>query len=276
MSEPASSLAEAPHDAQDAPADDPLRAFLSGKRQGERYACHVAATLEGALAPVAATVLDVSATGVLLQIDDAAFVEAEQNGGAQAYFELLSLQGRDGLRLVLDGHDLTRRVEMVRWTAGEAGQGASRLGMRFDAPLSEAELDALRTGRTAALGDPQGPAAPAAERLPWVPRRRAAPQLLVFRADQPEMGPVVAGRVLGAGPRGLALRVDGERPLLDVAGLLAGHPLAFHLVERGVPRAQGLAEVAWILPVEGAAAVDLGLALEAPLPKAAARRFRAG
>lgn len=260
---------------------DPLLAFLSGKRQGERFPCHVPAVLEGRLAPVAATLLDVSQGGGLLHIDEPAFVEAEREGGTQAYLELLSVHAGGGLTLALpDG--LRLGTEVVRWTAGEAGQDVSRIGVRFARTLTPDELAQVRRGvgatpaaRAASAAAADGDAAlPALRRLPLAPRRGALLQVLAFRALMPEAGPLVAGRALGADRDALAVRIEGERPLVEVAGLLAGHRLLVTLQERGLPLWESIADVAWIAPVEGAGSVDVGLALEQPAPRAARRRFR--
>lgn len=279
MSDSTQTLPAGPAETEVAPPDDPLRAFLSGKRQGERHPCHVAATLEGVLAPVAVTLLDLSETGSLVQIDEAAFVEAEQQGGTHAYLELLTLHGRDGLTLAFPGHALRLTAEVVRWTAGEAGQGSSRIGLRFGRALSPDEALALRTGSPVAHAEADraaGGMPVVAEALPWIPRRPCALHALLFRADRPEMGPLVVGRVLGAGPAALALRVDGEKPLLHVAGLLAGHALTAVLAEAGKTLWEGPAQVGWVLPVADATrAVDVGLACTDPLPRSAGKRFRA-
>lgn len=261
-----------------APPDDPLRAFLSGKRQGERHPCHVPATLEGVLPPVAVTLLDISESGSLVHIDEPAFVEAEQQGGTHAYLEMLQLHARDGLSLALPGGALRLAAEVVRWTAGEAGQGGSRIGLRFGRVLTPDEVLALRTGSPVARAENQEPVGGmpvVAEVLPWVPRANCALHALLFRSDRPEMGPLVVGRVLGAGPAAFALRVDGERTLLHVAGLLAGHALTAVLSEAGRSLWEGPAQVGWILPVAGTLAVDVGLSAPQRLPRRASRRFRA-
>lgn len=276
MSEPSSAPPAELLAPQAPPAGDPLQAFLSGKRKGERHPCHLPATLEGVLAPVAATLLDISESGGLLHVDEAAFVEAEEHGGTRAYLELLSLHAKGGLTMALPG-GLTVRCEMVRWTAGEAGQGSSRIGMRFERCLSAEELTAVRQGQAVgsvagARGEPEP--APEPRRLPFTPRRGASLQVLVFRALMPEAGPLVAGRALGADQRELAVRLDGHRTLMQVAGVLAGHRLLVTLQEVGLPLWESIADVAWIAPVEGTGSVDVGLALESPMPKAARKRLR--
>ena len=116
-------------------ADDPLRAFLSGKRGSERHPCHVAVELQGALAPVSGVAFDLSEGGALVEINEAAFLEAEGGGGAQAYLELLTLHTQNGLQLAFPGHATKVGATVVRWTAGSEDHVASRVGLRFARPL---------------------------------------------------------------------------------------------------------------------------------------------
>jgi hypothetical protein len=271
MTEP-TSTAPAPTNTEPA-ADDPLRAFLSGKRGSERHPCHVPVLLEGALAPVAGTAFDLSAGGALVEISEPAFLEAEGGGGAQAYLELLTLHTQAGLQVSFPGHATRVTATVVRWTASAEEQAASRVGLRFARALTPAELTALRSGvptserETAADWDSD-------VALPYVPRRGTALQVLVFRALHPEFGPVVAGRALGVGPAGLALRMDGGRALIEVAGLLAGHNLLLVLQERGLVLWETVAHVAWVAPVPDGSAVDVGLIPDQPCPPAGMKRFR--
>lgn len=274
MSQP-STLTDAPPTSAEVAADDPLRAFLSGKRLSERHACHVPAVLEGALAPVAATLLDVSHGGALVQIDEPAFLEAESGAGVQAYLDLLSHHASRGLRLAFPGHAFAVGASVVRWTPGSGPDDVSRVGLRFDRVLGDEELTALRTGTPAATPAEAHVAEEAAPRLlPYAPRRGAVLQALVFRALRPEAGPVIAGATLGVGPEALALRVPGRRPLIEIAGLLAGHNLLLTLQERGVVLWESIAHVAWVAPVADGSAVDVGLAADTPHSKAVLKRFQ--
>lgn len=283
MTNPSDTLIDRPPGAQ-APAEDPLRAFLSGKRQGERHACHLAVTLEGLLAPVAATALDLSTTGALVQIDEPAFLESEELGGTQAYLELLSLHSKEGLTLQFASHGPRVPAEVVRWTAGEAGQGVSRVGLRFGRALSDDEVRALRTGTPARehAGQEQAERGMAdrwdadvsVSVLPLVPCRGATLEVFVFHAQRPAAGPLIVGRALGAGPAALAVRLSAHRPVVEVAGLLAGNPLEVVLQERGGALHVTSAHVAWILPVDGGGCVDVGLTLDHALEKRALARWR--
>lgn len=259
--------------AHEAAADDPLRAFLSGKRASERHPCHVPVQLEGALAPVAGTAYDLSEGGALIEIDEPAFLEAEGGGGAQAYLELLTLHSQAGMQVSFPGHATKVTASVVRWTASAAEEERSRVGLRFTRLLTPTELAALRSGVPTAHPAPQasddGDLA-----LPYVPRRGASLQVLVFRALHPEYGPVVAGTALGVGPAGLALRMDGRRRLIEIAGLLAGHNLLLTLQERGLVLWESVAQVAWVAPFGDGSAVDVGLIADKPCPRAGMKRFR--
>jgi hypothetical protein len=253
-------------------ADDPLRAFLSGKRGSERHPCHVAVELQGTLAAVSGIAFDLSEGGALVEINEPAFLEAEGGGGAQAYLELLTLHSQNGLQVAFPGHVTRVDATVVRWTAGTDEQQASRVGLSFARPLTPTELAALRTGVPTASDDTLN--ADGELDLPFVPRRGAALQVLVFRALHPEYGPVVAGAALRAGPGGLSLRMDGSRALIEVAGLLAGHNLLLTLQERGLVLWESIAHVAWVAPLPDGSAVDIGLMSDTRCPDVCLRRLR--
>ena len=214
-------------DATTVAGGDLLLSLFSGKRQVERHPCHVAATLDGAHGAAAATVLDLAETGALLQIDDPAFVHADQHGGLQAYLELLQVHAQPGLTLTFPQQDLRLEAKVVRWTVGTVGGEPSRVGLKFTRWLATEELQALRSGSPM---PGRGPAA-VPPRPTHTPRRDARLQALVFLALRPEVGPLLGGSAIGFGPKQLVLRVPPGRAQPDLHTLLASGALFVTVVE---------------------------------------------
>lgn len=217
-----------------APGLDPLAAFLSGKRAGERLACHVPAVLHGACGPAAATLLDLSESGALVQIDDPAFLEAEARGGMPAYLELVQVHANGDIKLGFPGRDLTLGAAIVRWTAGSAGGEPSRLGLKFKRALSADEMTALRSGaalplRAAPTGLASMPAAPT-----HAPRRGERFSALLFHALKPELGPLMAGQIVALGPDVVVLHLEGEADEARVAARLSSGALFLSVQRHGL------------------------------------------
>ena len=256
-------------DAEVASSNEQLLSLFGGKRQGERHPCHVAATLDGARGAAAATVLDLAERGALLQIDDPAFVQADQHGGFQAYLELLQVHGQSGLMLSFPQQDLRLEATVVRWTVGSAGGEPSRVGLSFTRSLAAEELQALRSGLPVPNRVPT--AAPA--RPTHAPRPDARLQALVFLALRPEVGPLLGGLAIGFGPEQLVLHVPPGRAQPDLYTLLASGALFVSILE--VPRTlyESTARYAHLAP-SADGGFDLTLSPRAAFPKALTKRLR--
>ncbi len=256
-------------DAAVAESDEQLRSLFAGKRQGERHPCHVAATLDGAHGAAAATVLDLAERGALLQIDDPAFVQADQHGGFQAYLELLEVHAQPGLMLTFPQQDLHLEAKVVRWTVGSAGAEPSRVGLSFTRALAAEELQALRRGTPVPCRVPS--AAP--PRPTHAPKPDARLQALVFLALRPEVGPLLGGLATGFGPEQLVLRVPPGRAQPDLYTLLASGALFVSVLELPHTLYESTARYTHLAPAADGG-FDLTLVPRAPFPKALSKRLR--
>jgi len=266
-----------PDPALDAPAPaapagaDLLLELFSGKRGRERHPCHVPATLDGARGAVACTVLDLSEGGALLQIDDPVFTAADAHGGLQAYLELLQVHAQPGLALSFPEQDLRLESWVVRWTAGSAGAGPSRVGLRFGRALQETEVHALRSGTRL----PTRPPAEPASRPTHVPARDARLQALVFLALKPEVGPLLSGTATAFGPELLVVHLAAGRTEQDLKRVTGSGALFVAVIES--PRTHYESTARFLALVANAdGSFKLLLAPRAPWTPALLKRLRKG
>jgi hypothetical protein len=255
-------------DAEVAASHEQLVSLFAGKRQGERHPCHVAATLDGARGAAAATVLDLAERGALLQIDDPAFVQADQHGGFQAYLELLQVHAQSGLALSFPQQDLRLEAKVVRWTVGSAGGEPSRVGLSFTRSLAAEELQALRSG----LPVPSRVPSSAPPQPTHAPRPEARLQALVFLALRPEVGPLLGGVPIGFGPEQLVLRVPPGRAQPDLYTLLSSGALFVTILELPRTLYESTARYTHLAPSSDGG-FDLTLTPRAPFPKSLSKRL---
>jgi hypothetical protein len=227
------------------PGEAELRALFDGKRDSVRHPCHVGARLEGARGPAGCTVLDLSETGALVQIDEAEFVAADQAGSLTTYLEMLQVHAKDGLTLAFPTHRLRLAAHLVRFTSGSAGVEPTRVGLRFDRTLSTDEVLALRSGANlpgpAAGHDDPPPPPPTHE-----PRRGVRLSGLVFLALKPEVGPLCLGEPRRFGREHVTLRMapgptEGElRQRLESGALYVSLLEGNHVLHETTARVGGV------------------------------------
>lgn len=188
----------------EAPGDAELRALFSGKRTSERHSCHFAAQLDGARGAAACTVLDLSTTGALVQIDDPDFVAADRARSMTTYMEMLQVHAKDGVALRFPAQERSVQASVVRFTTGAAGSDATRVGLHFSSPIDASDVEALRSG--AAL--PGSAPRLAAPRVTHVPKRGVRLTGLVHLALKPGVGPVALGVPTQLGSEHVTLSID--------------------------------------------------------------------
>lgn len=179
------------------PADDPLVAFLSGKRQSPRFESGHAVVLRGATAEYEGRTLDASAGGVRVYVSDPAFYRDGETG-----LTLVTAAFPNGLDVFFPETGTSHHAEVVRITSEE--DGGISLGCRFFAVLSPEEAALLDVGE-----DPSADVEGAGAALPKRPRPGVALSFLVFGSGEPVAGPLYVARVDAAGDALLDIRLPG-------------------------------------------------------------------
>lgn len=113
------------------------------RRNDERRSAEVPGVLVGALGRMAVTLLNVSATGALLRLEDKALRALEQQRRDGEYLELLTAHATSGLTLVVEPAGLKAAVVLVRWTSDAGPGGPYGVGVAFDPALSAEQVRAL-------------------------------------------------------------------------------------------------------------------------------------
>lgn len=250
----------------EAPADDPLRAFLSGKRRSERHPVLFRVALSGGGQAVHGRTVDVSAGGVLIRVPDE---EVGASGPPPPLLDLLGLvekhlQGE----IEIAFPEISVRVPgtLVRMTVPPGEGGYFLLGCRFARPLAPAERERLLPAETAAARGP----------LALAPRPGATVQALVF-VERPDLAGPLAGLVVGVESGRFDVRFDSAAASTAGAAesLLGDRTARVRLLEGGALLWEGAARILHARPVTAPArGVDVRFEAGSPLPKAAASRFR--
>jgi hypothetical protein len=264
------------------PAEDLLLQHFSGKRQGERVSALREVSLVGSAGPVRGRTVDVSAGGALIQILDAAFTTAASEGRASTCVGLADRHFHDGVRLEFRaapiGLPIVVEGEIVRITVGPDAKEGVRAGCRFLRALSPAERVLLGVDPAPIMsGSPPVPPAvtlessfPKGERL--VPRRGAAPQVLLFATMAGTAGPVCAGRVVALRGRQVEIRVETSGDASRLAARIREGDFRLTMV-RALERLWDVsARTVSVRAVGSTAAVELETTVQPP--PAARRHFR--
>ena len=256
-----------------APVDDPLKAFLSGKRRSERRASAVPLELRGPHGRFAATVLDLSEGGVLVRIDDEAFVDA----GPAGFLELVERHFQKGFEAWFTKEGLGIPAEVVRMMVDPDEGGHVRLGCRFQRELTPGETARLLLGDWEAL-TPVGPGgAKVHEPLPLAPRPGVLAFLLVYDDGAEVVGPRYTARVVGLSDHALAGRIEGPGVMepATVASRLGAGAIRFRLLVAGAVLWESAGRLVSALPsLEPSPGVEVRIECPEPPPKSVARQFR--
>ncbi len=200
--------------------DDPLGNLFTGKRRWPRVPCSRRAFLEGATAPYAGHVVDISKGGVLFAIEDESF-----NPGGEDGVRAVEKAFPNGPTLVFPVEGIRAPATVVRMTTHDDRWVA--LGCEFAEVLTDAEA-ALLGVRIARLKHAEAHLAD----LPHAALPEARLSLLVFAEGSAIVGPCLLLEARAAGTQiieGRTLSPAAEP--LGLAEILTGYPLRLVLVE---------------------------------------------
>lgn len=113
------------------------------RRADERRRLGVAGLLLGALGRLPVTVLDVSASGALLRVEDERLQRLERERRSGSYLDSVTAHAAAGLTLLVERAQLRAPLTLVRWTSDAGPLGPYALGVAFEPPLSPEQVDAL-------------------------------------------------------------------------------------------------------------------------------------
>ena len=120
-----------------------LRNFFFGKRHTLRRDISLAAAIQGRHGTFRATVANISRSGVLLHIDDEAFVPERTSNRLVAYSGRVLFYFEHGLRVALEGN-IVLDADIVRLTAAvDDARGRILLAVQFRKPLTDDQCDTL-------------------------------------------------------------------------------------------------------------------------------------
>lgn len=191
--------------------DDPLRAFLSGKRGAPRLDVTLPVVVRGASSEIPGETVDLSEGGTLLAVRSSAMGEmAESELG---YLRFVDEQWSDGFDIAFPNEAIVVEATLVRM-APRGEDDVLFLGCRFSHELSKAQQRRLGLrDDEPALGQPE--AAPT-QGLPFV--ARDVPVSALLYTDDAH-GPRFIGSLVAAGGQAMALEIDGV-PMRDVRNAL--------------------------------------------------------
>ncbi len=257
--------------AAEPPADDPLRAFLSGKRRAPRHPSALKVVLHGNGQTVAGRTVDLSAGGALVRVPD-----GELGGSAPvpSLIDLLSLVEKhfqSGVEIEFPSRSLRMPTVLVRMTTPPGETGYVLLGCRFVKSLSEAERAHLLPEEASI---PKSP-------LSFVPKAGATVQALVF-LERPDLAGPIVGAV--AAIEGARFDVRFESSAAPTAGaaedLLGDRTARVRVIETGAVLWEGAAKIVCAAPAPSgdtrapACGVDVRFDAGTPLSPALSKRFR--
>ena len=134
------------HPPAEAPLNDPLRRFLSGRRRSERQLCIIPVILWSGRRRFLGTVVDLSIHGALVHVDDSALRGALGKRRAGSYLDVVERHFGEGFQISFPGHENAVTAHVVRLIVSMGETGAVRIGSQFATALSPEEVKVLTTG----------------------------------------------------------------------------------------------------------------------------------
>lgn len=257
-----------------APASDPLRLFLSGKRLHKRYEVDKPVQISGAGARFEACAKDLSVGGALVAITESAVASGSRKG--EDILDTLNRCLSDGfdLHFAEEGAAVEGRMVRLSLLAGQAG--VFLIGCQFVELLGATQQEQL--GLTTLCSE-SGESREALEQLPdtelpMEPRPGQVVHALVYNQDDAIAGPRFAARVIGLGKTALRISIDSTDPR-SVQEALGDAGFELRIVGgRGLLwTSQASLVGARFLDVPGGG-VELALRLDSPPARAVRRAFR--
>jgi|GEM_PF-5666542 len=208
-----------------APANDPLHAFLSGKRRSERQACNLAVEMRGGGAIVPGTAIDLSEGGAMVRVEVTALNVMKPDMGPFELLETLERYFKHGMQLVFLREGVRVPGTLVRLSPPTKVGEDVRIGCRFERELGADEAARLMR------------APPAAPLVPLRLAPKTGEGLYVYLST-PEgalAGPLHLARATGLEDATLDARVETSRPMsMEDVGLGLSTPgLVGRIVVKG-------------------------------------------
>lgn len=219
---------------QGAPPADPLRAFLSGKREHKRHAVSLPIELVGQQWEFSGRCIDVSDGGALLALPEISLDRALADGDDD-YLSVLHRELSTGFDIRFVHNGVVVESELVRLSTAAGQSGLLYLGCRFQhalAPTQRLRLGVDASGGPGGAVDAPWLEAAPLERLPLEPRPGRMASALIFDGSPVLAGPRFAAEAIGLGDRALAVRIPGVDPS-EVTMCLGTLGFEFHLVSGG-------------------------------------------
>lgn len=246
-------------------SNDPLRAFLWGKRAAIRHPLALALEVHGAQHPVRAISMDVSAGGLLLRVPVADLQPDDMTDVDP--FVLAETHFRGPCVARFKRHRLKVHLELVRLDYRPDEREHLYVGFRFSRPLMEKQLKKLGLDPSSCGAEAHGLPSDLVE-------LRAAGDPVVGRLVASGVDQVLEGGILGLNKRGLCLRLD-EADIAAVASTLHGRELRIDVLEGDEVQWTSHARLQTLGLLDDAPnAVELGLVLETAPSRALRKHFR--
>ena len=257
-----------------APASDPLRLFLSGKRLHKRYEIDKPVEISGAGARFEARAKDLSMGGALIAITESAVARGSRKG--EDILDTLNRCLSDGfdLHFAEEGAVVEGRMVRLSLLAGQAG--VFLIGCQFVELLGANQQEQL--GLTV-LGSDNGESREPLEEmpeedLPLEPRPGQIVHALVYASDDSLAGPRYAARVVALGKNALRIKIQSTDPRAVQEALGDdGFELRFVGAKGLLWTSQASLVGARFLDVPGGG-VELALHIDRPPARAMRRAFR--
>ena len=186
-------------------SQDPLRAFLSGKRGAPRIEVELRTLLRGANTEVEGRTMDISEGGALVCVQRGA-LGLDEGDGELGTLRFVDTEWSDGFDIVFVDRDVVVEANVVRLVHSRDNDDLF-LGCRFAHPLTSTQELALGLiDEAPGTEEPQVPRPTSV--MPWVAGSK--PVAVLIYVD-PSQGPRYVGSLVAAGGSALAVEVEGTR-----------------------------------------------------------------
>lgn len=253
---------------ESAPAYDPLRAFLSGKRRSERQVCSIPVEVRGGGAAVPGVAIDLSEGGSMIRIELSALNVMKPDMGPLEVLETLERYFKHGMQLLFLKEGIRVPGTLVRMSPPTMPEEGVRIGCRFERELANDEAARLLRAPPAA---------------PLVPLRLAPKDgeglyvYLAAPADAQVAGPLHLARVTGLDVALLDARVEPSRPMSmdDIGAGLSQQGLMGRVVANGKTLWEGSLRLQALRPALSMnPAVDARFSAPMPFGRGVEKHFR--
>lgn len=255
--------------------DDPLAAFLSGKRASPRHLVSLDAVLLGPEVEVPVRLVDVSIGGTLIAIREVDMPGCDLDDPMR-HLAVIERHFRDGFDLRILEAGVVVEADLIRLTLRPGEEGSVFLGCRFRAPLSKRQQHELGIAAEE-MQDvdmawdqdfvSSGPS--------WVPGPGSTRWIMLYDGSADLAGPRFVAEVRSLGKKALIVHLAGA-DLADVGDRLSDASwIGFRMMRGSKSLWQSQARLVGARYVEtGVPGVELCLETRLAPPRAARRGYR--